>query len=174
MAISVPVVIYAILSLTIVRMLPVAISLRGTGLQRPTVAFIGWFGPRGLASIVLTLVALGDGGGTPPFGATVVWAVAVTIALSVLAHGYQRVPPWLVTGRSSRPCRRTPRNTSIRPSCEPAAVWTVGPLPGRRLAEKTRRTNMVPAVGGRRGIVRDVIAPWHIAGVNPITGLYAR
>ncbi len=86
-ALSVPVVVYAVLSLTIVRMFPVAIALAGKGLRRPTVAFIGWFGPRGLASLVLTLVALGDGRGIPPFGATVVSAVALTIALSVIAHG---------------------------------------------------------------------------------------
>ena len=64
----------------------------GTRLRRPTVAFIGWFGPRGLASIVLTLVALGDGGGAPPFSAAVVSAVVVTIALSVLAHGLSAGP----------------------------------------------------------------------------------
>ena len=91
-AISLPVLIYAVLSLTIIRMLPVAIALRGTRLRTPTVAFIGWFGPRGLASIVLTLVALGDGGGTPPFGATVVAAVSLTIALSVIAHGLSAGP----------------------------------------------------------------------------------
>ncbi len=91
-AISVPVVLYAVLSLTVVRMLPVAIALRGTHLRGPTVGFIGWFGPRGLASIVLTLVALGDGGGTPPFGADIVSAVAVTIALSVIAHGLSAGP----------------------------------------------------------------------------------
>ena len=91
-AISLPVLIYAVLSLTIIRMLPVAIALRGTRLRAPTVAFIGWFGPRGLASIVLTLVALGDGGGTPPFGATVVAAVSLTIALSVIAHGLSAGP----------------------------------------------------------------------------------
>jgi NhaP-type Na+/H+ or K+/H+ antiporter len=91
-AISVPVVLYAVLSLTVVRMLPVAIALRGTSLRGPTVAFIGWFGPRGLASIVLTLVALGDGEGTPPFGATIAAAVAVTIALSVIAHGLSAGP----------------------------------------------------------------------------------
>ncbi len=91
-AFSVPVVIYALLSLTIIRMLPVAIALQGTGLRRPTVAFIGWFGPRGLASIVLTLVALGDGGGTPPFGPTIVAVVSLTIALSVIAHGLSAGP----------------------------------------------------------------------------------
>jgi NhaP-type Na+/H+ or K+/H+ antiporter len=91
-AFSVPIVIYAVLSLTVVRMLPVAISLRGTRLSSPTVAFIGWFGPRGLASIVLTLVALGDGAGPPPFGVTVVATVAVTIALSVILHGLSAGP----------------------------------------------------------------------------------
>ena len=90
--ISVPVVIYAVLSLTVVRMLPVAISLRGTHLRLPTVAFMGWFGPRGLASLVLTFVALGDGAGLPPFGLTVVSAVAVTIALSVILHGLSAGP----------------------------------------------------------------------------------
>jgi len=91
-AMSVPTVIYAVLSLTVVRMLPVAVALRGTRLRGPTVAFIGWFGPRGLASIVLTLVALGDGAGRPPFGAPVVSAVALTIALSVILHGLSAGP----------------------------------------------------------------------------------
>ncbi|MDF2735863.1 MAG: sodium:proton exchanger [Chloroflexota bacterium] len=90
--ISVSVVLYAVLSLTVIRMIPVAIALRGTRLRSPTVAFIGWFGPRGLASIVLTFVALGDGGGNPPFSATIVAAVAVTIALSVIAHGMSAGP----------------------------------------------------------------------------------
>ncbi|MDO9161002.1 MAG: cation:proton antiporter, partial [Methylococcaceae bacterium] len=49
---------YAGLSLTLVRMVPVAIALAGTGLSRATILFMGWFGPRGLASIVLGLVYL--------------------------------------------------------------------------------------------------------------------
>jgi sodium/hydrogen antiporter len=49
---------YALLSLTVVRMLPVAVSLMGSGLDKRTIAFMGWFGPRGLASIVLGLVYL--------------------------------------------------------------------------------------------------------------------
>ena len=56
-----PSVLYAVLSLTVVRMLPVAIALIGTRLSRPTVIFMGWFGPRGLASIVLGLVYLRAG-----------------------------------------------------------------------------------------------------------------
>ena len=53
---------YAVLSLTIVRMIPVAIAMIGTGARRPTVAFLGWFGPRGLASIVFAILVLEEGG----------------------------------------------------------------------------------------------------------------
>ena len=52
---------YAALSLTVVRMLPVALSLLGTGLARPTLVLAGWFGPRGLASIVFGLLVAGEG-----------------------------------------------------------------------------------------------------------------
>jgi len=51
-------VLYAILSLTVVRMIPVAVAMIGTRLSAASVLFIGWFGPRGLASIVLGLVFL--------------------------------------------------------------------------------------------------------------------
>ena len=51
---------YAILSLTVVRMIPVALSMIGTGARRPTLAFVGWFGPRGLASIVFTVILIED------------------------------------------------------------------------------------------------------------------
>jgi NhaP-type Na+/H+ or K+/H+ antiporter len=55
---SVPVVLYALLSLTVVRMVPVAVSMIGAGLDRPTTAFLAWFGPRGLASVVFALLAI--------------------------------------------------------------------------------------------------------------------
>jgi NhaP-type Na+/H+ or K+/H+ antiporter len=84
-----PIVLYALLSLTIVRMIPVAIAFAGQGVQRPTVAFVGWFGPRGLASIVFALVALERG---IPDGDTVLAVVAVTVALSVVLHGLTSVP----------------------------------------------------------------------------------
>ena len=60
-----------------------------TGLRRPTVAFIGWFGPRGLASVVFALLAIERG---VPEGQTVLAAVVVTVALSVLLHGLTSVP----------------------------------------------------------------------------------
>ncbi|MFI0826524.1 cation:proton antiporter [Streptomyces roseolus] len=78
------VVAYALLSLTVVRMVPVALALLGSGLRPPTVLYIGWFGPRGLASVVLgLLVAEEHVAGTELLGRV----VAVTVALSVLLHG---------------------------------------------------------------------------------------
>lgn len=82
---------YAVLSLTVVRMLPVAIALVGTGLDAATVLFIGWFGPRGLASIVLGLVYL-ESKTNLPGEPTIRVAVMVTVLLSVLAHGISAVP----------------------------------------------------------------------------------
>jgi sodium/hydrogen antiporter len=81
---------YAVASLTLVRMLPVALAMMGTGAHRATVAFLGWFGPRGLASIVFVLILL-EGTELPerPLMLTVVtW----TVALSVYAHGLTAWP----------------------------------------------------------------------------------
>jgi sodium/hydrogen antiporter len=82
---------YALLSLTVIRMLPVAIALMGTRLSRATVLFMGWFGPRGLASIVLGLVYLEHGTHDP--GAPIIrLAVMVTVLLSIFAHGLSALP----------------------------------------------------------------------------------
>jgi NhaP-type Na+/H+ or K+/H+ antiporter len=90
-AFSWAVALYAVLSLTLVRMLPVAISLAGTRLSRSSVLFMGWFGPRGLASIVLGLVFLEQEAHLP--GEPVIrLAVATTVLLSVLAHGISTIP----------------------------------------------------------------------------------
>jgi len=85
------VVFYAVLSLTLVRMLPVAIALAGTGLARSTVLFMGWFGPRGLASIVLGLVYL-EQATSLPGAATLRLAVMATVLLSIVAHGLSALP----------------------------------------------------------------------------------
>ncbi|MFI7008449.1 cation:proton antiporter [Streptomyces sp. NPDC050145] len=79
---------YAVLSLTVVRMLPVALALAGSGLRLPTVAYIGWFGPRGLASVVLGLLVLEE---RVPGVGLLARVVAVTVALSVLLHGVSAV-----------------------------------------------------------------------------------
>ncbi|MFI8237120.1 cation:proton antiporter [Streptomyces sp. NPDC085866] len=80
---------YAVLSLTVVRMLPVAVALAGSGLCLPTVAYIGWFGPRGLASVVLGLLLLEE---EHVQGVELLArVVAVTVGLSVLLHGVSAV-----------------------------------------------------------------------------------
>jgi len=75
---------YAVLSLTVLRMVPVAVSLAGSHFRLPTVLYVGWFGPRGLASIVFALLLLDDG---PPAAELLVDVVALTVGLSVLLHG---------------------------------------------------------------------------------------
>jgi NhaP-type Na+/H+ or K+/H+ antiporter len=85
------VVLYSILSLTLVRMAPVALALVGTGLSRATVLFMGWFGPRGLASIVLGLVYL-EQQANQSGEATIRLAVMATVLLSIFAHGLSALP----------------------------------------------------------------------------------
>lgn len=83
--------IYAALSLTAVRMLPVAVSLIGARLSRATILFMGWFGPRGLASIVLGLVYLEQETHLPG-ETTIRLTVTATVFLSILAHGFTAQP----------------------------------------------------------------------------------
>jgi NhaP-type Na+/H+ or K+/H+ antiporter len=82
---------YAVLSLTVVRMLPVAVALIGTRLSKPTVIFMGWFGPRGLASIVLGLVYLEQEIHLPG-ETTIRLAVMTTVLISIFAHGLSAAP----------------------------------------------------------------------------------
>jgi len=89
--IDLAIVAYAVLSLTVVRMIPVAVSLIGAGLGRATVLFMGWFGPRGLASIVLGLVYL-EQEIRLPGEQTIRLATIATVLLSVFAHGLSAQP----------------------------------------------------------------------------------
>ncbi|MGW1902826.1 cation:proton antiporter [Streptomyces hirsutus] len=77
-------VVYALISLTAVRMLPVALAMAGTGLRAASVAYIGWFGPRGLASLVFGLLAFEE---HLPGTTLLNGVIAVTVGLSVLLHG---------------------------------------------------------------------------------------
>ncbi len=88
---SVMILLYAVLSLTLIRMLPVALALRGAGLQPSTVLFMGWFGPRGLASIVLGLFYL-ENAVSLPGEPTIRLAVMATVMLSIFAHGLSTLP----------------------------------------------------------------------------------
>ena len=84
--------VYALASLTVVRMLPVALSMLGVGLDRPTTLFLAWFGPRGLASVVFALLAIEELGETGPDVNRAVAAVALTVAASILLHGLSAGP----------------------------------------------------------------------------------
>ncbi len=84
------VILYAVLSLTVVRMIPISISLLGTGLLPPTHLFLGWFGPRGLASVVFSLLVLDE---FEIASMDLIMAVVVTaVSLSIVAHGLSAVP----------------------------------------------------------------------------------
>ncbi|MDG6256625.1 MAG: cation:proton antiporter [Methanomicrobiaceae archaeon] len=117
---SIIVALYAVLSLTLVRMLPVAIAMIGTHLGTATVLFLGWFGPRGLASIVLLLTVLEEAG-TLPGMQTISLAVMATVTLSVFAHGISANPA----------IRRYARHAEALHSGAPENE-EVAELPGRR------------------------------------------
>jgi NhaP-type Na+/H+ or K+/H+ antiporter len=97
---------YALLSLTVVRMLPVAVSLLGSGARPPTVGFLGWFGPRGLASIVFAVML--EEGSELPHEETLLLTVYATVGLSVLLHGLTAAPlagryaAWFESGSRDR------------------------------------------------------------------------
>lgn len=112
---------FAVLALSVGRMVPVAIALAGTGLSRPTVAFVGWFGPRGLASVVFALIAFDElevGGART----TMLAAIVATVLLSVVAHALTAKP---LAGRYAAYVARGDRPADVRPTPEI-------PTPGRR------------------------------------------
>ena len=82
--------VYALLSLTLVRLLPIAVSLLGSGVSGATVVFLGWFGPRGLASILFALLVLESA--EIPIAEELVVITVITVALSILAHGLSAAP----------------------------------------------------------------------------------
>jgi sodium/hydrogen antiporter len=84
-------ILYAALSLTVVRLLPVGLALLGAGLDARTVAFLGWFGPRGLASTLLALILLVEYPDVPG-GATVFVVVGITVLASIFLHGATAAP----------------------------------------------------------------------------------
>lgn len=82
---------FAVLSLTALRMVPVAVCLLGTGFRRPTMLFVGWFGPRGLASVIFALIAVEELP-TSESLRVVVGTITITVALSVVLHGVTAGP----------------------------------------------------------------------------------
>jgi sodium/hydrogen antiporter len=113
-------VLYAVLSLTLVRMLPVAVAMWGTRARLPTLGFLGWFGPRGLASIVFAVIVIEES--ALPHEHLIVLAIYITVGLSVLAHGLSAAP---LADRYARWYERHPREQ--RPAMESAHAEVTRP-----------------------------------------------
>lgn len=88
--IDVTIVLYAVLSLTAIRMIPIAISLFGSGVRVPTYLFLGWFGPRGLASILFVLLILEEM--AIPHRQEILAITVITVAFSIVVHGITAAP----------------------------------------------------------------------------------
>jgi NhaP-type Na+/H+ or K+/H+ antiporter len=106
---------YAVLSLTLIRMLPVAAAMLGSGAKWETVGFLGWFGPRGLASIVFAVLSVQEA--NLDGANTILLAAYLTIGLSVVAHGLSAAP---LANRYARWYETHPEGR--RPAMESVAV----------------------------------------------------
>jgi NhaP-type Na+/H+ or K+/H+ antiporter len=109
------IVVYAVLSLTLVRMVPVVLACLGSGLDRATVLFVGWFGPRGLASLVFALLALEELGDAAHEAVAV---IGLTVLLSVLAHGLTAGPLATRYGRAAGTVAQVDRRRRSEPRLE--------------------------------------------------------
>jgi NhaP-type Na+/H+ or K+/H+ antiporter len=96
-AATVPVLAYVGLSLSALRMVPVGVSLLGSGVRLPTVLFLGWFGPRGLATVLFGLLVVEEG--RMPHGELLQGIAMCTAAASVVAHGLSAAPLAALYGR---------------------------------------------------------------------------
>ena len=108
---------YAVLSLTVVRMVPVAIAMWGSRARAPTIGFLGWFGPRGLASIVFAVILIEES--QLPHEHLMVLAIYATVGLSVLAHGLSAAP---LANRYARWYERHPRDKAPPMESTPAEL----------------------------------------------------
>ncbi len=107
---------YGLLSLTVVRMVPVAASLLGARLQRDTVLFLGWFGPRGLASILFALLVVEES--SLPGREEILVIVVVTVLFSVFGHGMTAYPGAKWYGRRVEKYGQKPSTGETRPVSE--------------------------------------------------------
>jgi NhaP-type Na+/H+ or K+/H+ antiporter len=105
---------YIGLSLTAVRMVPVALALFGSGLRIPSIAFLGWFGPRGLATILFALLV--SEAEAIPHHESLVHIITLAVAASTLAHGLTAAPLASVYGRWFERLRA---NDPEGPECRP-------------------------------------------------------
>jgi SulP family sulfate permease len=163
---------FAVLALTVVRMVPVALALLGLGARLPTIAFVGWFGPRGLASIVFAVLIL-QGEAVPNLQ-----MILATISLTVIPVRVRACVSALpLTGPV---CRLGPAQPAPD---EPVTVdgrviqrvraglrgWFRPDPPG----EGDIRQEAIAGIPGAIGSVPDGMAAAVLTGVNPVFGLYA-
>jgi NhaP-type Na+/H+ or K+/H+ antiporter len=137
--VTAPMVVYAILSLTVVRMLPVAVSMIGSRLRPLTILYLGWSGPRGLATIVFATILLLDV--SEPDVKAVVAVAVITSLISVYAHG---LTAWPFSARYGRWCGRLEASGAalaedepveqpvVRPRLDPRFALPVATEPGQR------------------------------------------
>jgi NhaP-type Na+/H+ or K+/H+ antiporter len=121
---------YAVLSLTVVRMLPVALALRGTQARVPTVALMGWLGPRGLASIVFAVIVQDSALANT---STIIATTYLTIGLSVLLHGASAAP---LVERYVRWYGRHPDDPASMESRPAPEFRARGPVPHAAVADR--------------------------------------
>ena len=133
-------------------MVPVAVALAGSRFRLPTVLYVGWFGPRGLASIVFALLLLEDG---PPAAELLVDVVALTVGLSVVLHG--ATAAWAARTLRRMACDARPR---------PTRTCGKGRRNHRRRAGRARRHRRAPRPAGPDTIAAPRTRPgW--AGRSP-------
>ena len=130
--------VYAVLSLTVIRMVPVAVALAGARLGRAAVVLVGWFGPRGLASVVFALLALEDLG--QPAASQAVAVITVTVLLSVVAHGATADPLARRYGPRLAPATRGAEHASLPDVPERRLI--------RRVPAPASGTGADPAIDG--------------------------
>jgi NhaP-type Na+/H+ or K+/H+ antiporter len=127
------IVVYAVLSLAVVRMVAVAVSLLGAGMRPWSVVYMGWFGPRGLATIILTIEIIGE---SELLGASTIASVALlTVGLSVLLHG---MTAWWGSNAYGDYCETHPRRHELHEHVEPKVAVRV-PFRARQYPSATRR-----------------------------------
>jgi sodium/hydrogen antiporter len=146
------VVVYAVLSLTVVRMLPVGLALFGAELSPRTVAFIGWFGPRGLASIIFAVLALDElhAGADRAVADRAVAVIGMTVLLSVFAHGLSAKP------LASRFAATVAGNSAAPPEGQAAPQM---PVRGLLHATRPRRQHVqAPEPGNERSRAGPAVA----------------
>ncbi len=125
-----PEILAMVLSLTLIRMVPVWIAYSRTGLKWPTRLFVGWFGPRGLASIVFAILLLEEAADMGPETDKIVGVITLTVTASVIAHGFSAAPlarrygEWAARADMAEHERAEMAMSDLDPDHLPRARWT--------------------------------------------------